>query len=92
MSVERSKDLRAWRAEGATRRAPYDRAQLPALIPLGFDGPKLTTPRIVAMLSRALRRERANRGRWTYDVARHAALAQACRIERARLAKEARKL
>jgi hypothetical protein len=43
--------------------------------------------RIVAMLARALRSERCRgrMGHWTYDLCRHAALAEALRQERAAL-------
>lgn len=41
--------------------------------------------RIVDEIERAIRRERARRGHWTYDLNRHIALHVAYRAERARL-------
>lgn len=43
--------------------------------------------RVVAEIEQAIRRERARRGHWTYDLNRHIALHVAQRAERARLSR-----
>ncbi len=75
---------------------PYDRLrQLPRVLPVGpaelADDSDAARRKIVSRLARALRAER-NRGRaghWTYDLNRHAALAQAYEAERRRLRRDA---
>lgn len=69
-------------------RRPYDRQRdLPRLVPVlaeDIGSPDLQHRlRIVAMLRRALRAERARAraGHWTYDPARHAALIRAFTLE-----------
>ena len=88
--------LRVWRAmdEGAPRAlsatiaagaAQYERARmLPRLLPVGAGEIETLGPqRVRLLLLRALRKERARRNHWTYDLNRHIALAQALKGERA---------
>ena len=70
----------------------YDRlTQLPRLIGLWpaeiQDRSAVTTLKILALLRRALRSERARgrSGHWTYDLNRHLALAEGLKAERAHL-------
>jgi len=69
----------------------YERGGLSRLIPIDPDSiaPGSTaTQKVVDQLASALRGERARAGHWTYDIARHVALAQALMAERKRLARE----
>ena len=84
--------IRAARFFVQTRDAGYDRTRdLPRLIPLltrDLDTPSIADHRrLVALLRRALRAERlrSRQLHWTYDPARHSALARATRIENAAL-------
>ena len=86
--------LRVWRAmdEGAPHAlattlaagaAHYERTRiLPRLLPVDAGHvDALGARRIRLMLLRALRKERARRNHWTYDLNRHIALAQALKAE-----------
>ncbi len=84
--------IRAARFFPAWRDQRYDRGRdLPKLLPL-LSGDLDTTTiaahgRLLALLERALRAERlrSRQRHWTYNPARHAALARATRIENAAL-------
>lgn len=71
-------------------RGSYRRANLPRLLPIGpseITGPEPeTTKAILLKLARALRNQRrlGRSGHWTYDLNRHAALAEAWRKESVR--------
>jgi hypothetical protein len=76
----------------------YDRHRdLPRLLPLlteDLETPTIDAHRqLMSLLKRALRSERlrANQCHWTYDPARHAALARATRIENAALRRRCEK-
>ena len=72
----------------------YNRTELNRILPVGQD--ELAAPgaavthKLLSMLGKALRseRRRGRAGHWTYDLGRHAALAQAIAEERLRLAGE----
>ena len=88
--------LRVWRAmdEGAPRAlaatiaagaGQYERARvLTRVLPVDVaEVEALGARRIRLMLLHALRKERARRNHWAYDINRHIALAQALKGERA---------
>lgn len=84
--------IRAARFFPALRDERYDRRRdLPKLLPLLTDDLDTNSidahKRLLALLKRALRaeRQRSRERHWTYDPARHAALARAARIENAAL-------
>ena len=88
-----SQQVRAWRAHDEEKGSRFAdrRARLAALVPASMDDPVLSSERVVALLERALRRERAHVGRPSYDLTRHAAVAQALREERARVERQRRR-
>ena len=84
--------IRAARFFPALRDERYDRRRdLPKLLPLltvDLDTNSIDAHRqLLALVKRALRaeRQRSRERHWTYDPARHAALARAARIENAAL-------
>jgi len=83
--------MQPMRSTAACAIGRYDRSALARLAPIAvadLDPASRATRRIVDGLSRALRRERANIGRPSYDLARHAGLTRALAAETERLARE----